>query len=397
MSSGKIAMRKSTVQGTILAVISVCLTTLGLELALRIYHGEVLRLRSFSTEPHDQVGRMAYHPRLGWIPRPGRFASNWTANVDASGVRSNGRSIWATSRPILAVGDSFTFGDEVEDNETWAAHLEEVLNKRVLNAGVSAYGIDQAVLRAELLLDEYHPDVVILSFISDDIHRTEFSYYPYGRGWKPYFEFANGSLSLRNVPVPQKPDPRRFQTLRRVLGYSFVANAVFRRTAHGWWPNLSGIERVHTDGEKVSVDLLARLDALTKNRGGQFIAIALATKGRVDGNSRLPNVIKRAREKGIQVLDLSMETLNLQPDRPSNMFRAGGHYSPPMNSWIADHIAAFLHERGIAKRATEHPVGHHIPHSIRPQQRDITDAKVHCCHRRWYSVSMPTWRPEGYF
>ena len=90
----------------------------------------------------------------------------------------------------------------------------------MLNAGVSAYGIDQAFLRADLLLDECHPDVVILSFISDDINRTEFSYFSYG-GWKLYFEFAKGSLILRNVSVSQKPSPRRFQTLRRALGLQF--------------------------------------------------------------------------------------------------------------------------------------------------------------------------------
>lgn len=113
------------------------------------------------------------------------------------------------------------------------AYLEEILNKRVLNAGVGAYGIDQAFLRAELLLDKYDPDVVILSFISNDINRTEFSYYPYGRGWKPYFEYRDGSLMLRNVPVPQEPaPPRSFQTLRRALGYSFLADAVLDRIAY---------------------------------------------------------------------------------------------------------------------------------------------------------------------
>ena len=218
-------MRKSTVHGIILAAISVCLTMLGLELAVRIHRGKVLQFQSATAKPQNRVGRMAYHPRLGWIPRPGRASSDWTSNVDVSSVRSNGRSISTASRPILAVGDSFTFGDEVEDSETWAAHLEEILNKRVLNAGVGAYGIDQAFLRAELLLEKYDPDVVFLSFISDDIDRTEYSYYPYGRGWKPYFEYGDGSLILRNVPVPQEPAPRgsrrRFQTLRRALGYSF--------------------------------------------------------------------------------------------------------------------------------------------------------------------------------
>ena len=343
-------MRKSTVHGIVLAAISVCLTMLGLELAVRIHRGKVLQFQSSTAEPQNRVGRMAYHPLLGWIPRPGRFGSDWTSNVDASSVRSNGRSISTASRPILAIGDSFTFGDEVEDSETWAAHLEKILNKRVLNAGVGAYGIDQAFLRAELLLDKYDPDVVILSFISDDINRTEYSYYPYGRGWKPYFEYGDGSLILRNVPVPQEPSPRgsrSFQTFRRALRYSFLANAVLDRVARQWWQDLPAIEQIHHDGENVSVDLLVRLDGLTKDRRGQFISIAFATNGRIGDNARLPNLVKRLREKGVEVLDLSTEMFKLQPSQLQNLFLPCGHYSPAMNSSVAEHIAAFLHERGI--------------------------------------------------
>lgn len=342
-------MRKSTAHGIVMAVVSVCLTALGLELALRIHHGQLLQFVSFTAESTNSIGRVAYHPTLGWVPRSGPAGGGVTANVDAAGLRSNGRSISTAGRPILAVGDSFTFGDEVEDDETWAAQLEASLNKRVLNAGVGAYGIDQAVLRAEGLLDEHHPDVVILSFISDNINRTEFSYYPYGRGWKPYFEFVNGSLTLRNVPVPETPPARRFHTVRRVLGYSHLANAVFRRVTPGWWRGFLPIKRIHNDGESVSVALLIRLDGLTRRRGGQFVAVALATNGRIGGNARLPDVVKRARESGVRVLDLSTETLKLEPDRLQSLFRPAGHYSPEMNSWVAECIAVFLHERGVAK------------------------------------------------
>jgi len=337
-------MRKSTLYGVIMAAISLCLTLSALELAIRIRRGKVLQFQSSTAEPQNRVGRMAYHPRLGWIPRPGRFSSGWTSNVDASSVRSNGTSISTASRPILVVGDSFTFGDEVKDSETWAAHLEEILNKRVLNAGVGAYGIDQAFLRAELLLDKYDPDVVILSFISDNINRTEYSYYPYGRGWKPYFEYGDGSLILRNVPVPQEPAPRgfrSFQTLRRVLGYSFLADFVLDRIAP------PAIERIHHDGENVSVDLLVRLDDLTKGRSSHFIAISLATNGRIGDNSRLPNLVKRAREKGVKVLDLSTEMLKLESSHFQNLFLPGGHYSPEMNRWVAEHIAAFVQRKEV--------------------------------------------------
>jgi hypothetical protein len=351
-------MRKSVVYGVVVVAISVSLTLLGLEIAVRIHRGKVFQFQSRSAGPYSHgIGRIAYHPRLGWLPRPGQFNWGWSSNVDAASVRSNGRSIETVnrSRPILAVGDSFTFGDEVNDNETWAAILEEILNVRVLNAGVPAYGIDQAFLRAELLLDEYDPEAVILSFISDDINRTEYSYYPWGRGWKPYFEYQDSSLVLRNVPVPQEPaPPRSFPALRYALGYSDLADALLDRIATRWWHNLPLIERIHRDGESVSVDLLVRLNGLVKDRGGQFIAIALATNGRIGSNSRLPNLVKRASEKGVKVLDLSMEIQKLQANQQQEgLFTPGGHYSPAINRLVAERIAAILHEG--TERSGERP------------------------------------------
>ena len=323
------AMKKSTVHAVVLVAASTCVTMLILELGLRIVK--------------SRVGRMEYHSRLGWVPKPGRFGSeaSWLSNVDASGLRSNGTPLLSTSPPILAVGDSFTFGDEIGDSETWSAHLETKLNRHVLNGGVSGYGLDQAVLRAEALLDVHRPDVVILSFISDNVTRSELSYYRYGRGWKPYFELVNGSLNLRNVPVPKAPAPA-VSAFRRILSHSVLVDAVLSRTVADWWQRPS-IEHIHNDGESVSVELLARLNDLTRTKGAQFLVVSFATNGRIGGNAKLPNVIRRTRERGIQVLDLASETLRLPPEEAKKRFVAGGHYTSEMNRWVADQIAAYLH------------------------------------------------------
>jgi hypothetical protein len=79
-----------------------------------------------------------------------------------------------------------------------------------------------------------------------------------------------------------------------------------------------------------------------KARGGRLIAVALATKGRIGGNTRLPSLVKRAREKGLDVLDLSTEVLELPPSELQGLFLPGGHYSPAMNRSIAERIAAHL-------------------------------------------------------
>ena len=78
---------------------------------------------------------------------------------------------------ILAIGDSFTFGPYVPNEDTWPMQLERLLdaalhpraNAQVLNAGVAGYTI----------VDEYHylrerglalePDLVILAFFPNDI------------------------------------------------------------------------------------------------------------------------------------------------------------------------------------------------------------------------------------
>lgn len=319
-------------QSLALIGISVLITLAGLELALRVYN--------------TMGRRMVYHDQLGWVPRPGKsgWFADWSSNVDAAGFRVQPDLTGSTERPILAVGDSFTFGDEVGDKDTWGATLEEMLGRRVLNAGVGAYGIDQAVLRAKLLLEDYEPETVILAFIADDISRTEFSYYPYGRGWKPYFEFENGALVLRNVPVPRGPGPRPDQPLRQLLSRSLLADQVLRRVASDWWRD-PGIERIHNNGVEVSAALLAELDSLVESRGGRFVAVALATNGRVGSNELLPVFVQLLREQDIAVLDLSSEVLSLPPERLVEAFRPHGHYSPTMNRRIAQRLADYLEVR----------------------------------------------------
>ncbi|MGA0868116.1 MAG: hypothetical protein ACO3UM_04225, partial [Planctomycetota bacterium] len=85
-----------------------------------------LYFESFRLTRIDQV-RRGYpampDPELGYVPRPGAATddSRWgtTVSIDADGFRSNGQPRPARGRTIVAVGDSFTFGDQVHDHESW--------------------------------------------------------------------------------------------------------------------------------------------------------------------------------------------------------------------------------------------------------------------------------------
>ena len=132
-------------------------------------------------------GFLAPDPITGYSPADGAFIirepgwNNATVTI-RKGVRVN-ENIAATSPDgaILAIGDSFVFGDYVSDDATWPSILERRLNRRVVNGGVSGYGTAQAILRAELLLKATSYSMVILSILVDvDLSRDrDVNAYPY--------------------------------------------------------------------------------------------------------------------------------------------------------------------------------------------------------------------------
>src|SRR5438876_3754019 len=96
----------------------------------------------------------AHSSQLGWELRPGVREDGLTTN--SAGLR--GQVEYAPERPagvrrVIAVGDSFTFGVQVRDDETMPAQLEGALNRRgrweVLNLAVPGYGTDQQWLRLQ--------------------------------------------------------------------------------------------------------------------------------------------------------------------------------------------------------------------------------------------------------
>ncbi|HYC64276.1 MAG TPA: GDSL-type esterase/lipase family protein [Reyranellaceae bacterium] len=208
----------------------------------------------------QEQSRFAHDPQFGHLPR--------------GGLRGNGGTAPPAARPILAVGDSYTWGEEVADGETWPAHLERLLRRPVLNGGVSGYGFDQTVLRAEALARERKPAAVIVSFIADDIRRTEMR-----RLWgvdKPYFAIEGGGLALKGVPVPPRADPgTTLGFWQRTLGYSFLVDFVLRRLdlLHDWFGDHI---RVHREGEgkRIACLLTARLAALQQEIGAPVLVLA---------------------------------------------------------------------------------------------------------------------------
>jgi hypothetical protein len=83
---------------------------------------------------------------------------------------------------VAFVGDSFVFGMDLTDAQTITAVLQAELDRRggvggrpveVLNFGLPGLNFEGMGRVTQLVAAAYHPDVVLYSFISDDVSRTD--------------------------------------------------------------------------------------------------------------------------------------------------------------------------------------------------------------------------------
>ncbi len=124
-------------------------------------------------------------------------------NTNAHGLR--GRREFSYERTpgqkrVAVFGDSFTFGEEVSDNETYLAYLaEQFPDSEIMNFGVRGYGYDQMLLYLKEEGVRYHPDVVVLAFNKLDLSRDRLAFRDAA---KPRFRLVDRQLELQNSPVP---------------------------------------------------------------------------------------------------------------------------------------------------------------------------------------------------
>jgi len=151
-----------------------------------------------------------YSPTRGWAVLPNLrdihcMPTNPKAvlNTNAHGLRGLREFDYARNgqRRVAILGDSFTFGEEVSDNETYCAQLARMAPQvEVMNFGVRGYGFDQMLLYLREEVVRYHPDVVLLAFPYLDVARDRLAFRD---SPKPRFALENGKPVLRNTPVPR--------------------------------------------------------------------------------------------------------------------------------------------------------------------------------------------------
>ena len=310
---------------------------------------------------------------LGWTVGPNRkgagpHGETYFSNEDGLRTEQNGASLRSRSSAlrIAILGDSYTFGEDVSYKDTWGHRLKTLMgpDAQVLNFGVPAYGIDQAFLRYLRDARDWHPDIVILSFISHDVVRTGMVYYWIGfqgaavPGAKPRFVLNGEQLTLLNIPLPA---PQEIYSTSSVDKLPFVqADSAYN--AADWIPHFyqysyvlrwlvswsfnssASLYRINHEDQKVNEAIL-NVFLRTARAAGSFPIIVflpeyMEFRQSLHNGSGSDLLGKRvAREAGVEVLDL---TPCLEEVPMEDRFTLGWHYTSHANGAVARCLHAHI-------------------------------------------------------
>lgn len=292
---------------------------------------------------------MRYDATLGHEPIGGAAGTlmGQPVSYSADGLRNHNLPVPpAGEPPILVVGDSFTEGWAVKDDDAWPAYLARDTGRRVLNAGVRGYGLDQMVLRAERLAPRFKPQTIILAFIEDDMSRTGLT--ARHAVHKPYFRPSGDGLELHNVPVPTTAISGPLDPVRGILGYSYLLDFIMRQLgAYDLWHGDSIKTDVDTD--LLSCRLMQRFAALAKREEAQGVVVAfrndltgLDARDIARLRRRVTLSLACARDAGLTALDTHDGFTAAGADRRSDAFYFDRHFTPRGNALAAKLIASTL-------------------------------------------------------
>jgi hypothetical protein len=345
MSSGR--YRTSWTKIVIVNLIVLFFLVLSAELLLRVAKTvrsclssrcELSRIASVKVRENPYAGLIRFDSELGYalqegfdktINAPSRGWPEVKVTITADGFRLSNPNFERKPSDILVVGDSFTFGDQVSNRDTWAACIERKLNRRVDNGGVGGYGAAQALKRAVLQLKKRSYSTLIFSILVGwDFERDRLSYTggiskpaviqdANGLGWS---EFSNEMKYFGRVRDVLDPAYERSLLLSTIIDGLFVERTV----VHPLAANKNDIIR-WTLTEFAKIGVKKKILLLQYGEGA-----AERPRERLEREM----ILSIARSLGVTVVDTFDVVNKYDPSKIWNL-----HHTPYGNQVVCDYLA----------------------------------------------------------
>ncbi|MCI0586649.1 MAG: SGNH/GDSL hydrolase family protein [Planctomycetes bacterium] len=312
-------------------------TLFALEVGARIYARATLRERG-----------LAFDPDLGWRPLPnvrkrGRYwGGTEPATTNSKGWRDAEHSYAKEPglRRIVALGDSFLFGQGVDYGERFTERLEGAFPRlEVVNLGVTGYGTDQELRLLEIEGTRYGPDLVLLVALLendlDDIrHERKFS-------WpRPTYALVGEELRF---------SPARATWEVRARTASYLAEFVFGRFRRAFPVDRRAPQWEWADTVPLFAGLVRRMAEVCAGRATRFLVLLAHPQWRLAGP--LPDEQERAigalAESRIPTLP-TQEAFSAGVREGESLYLEDGHWNARGHQLAADVVRRRLVADGWA-------------------------------------------------
>lgn len=263
--------------------------------------------------------------------KPGSYAFTYTVN--RNGFRGPPFDETGSGPVILCLGDSFTFGQGVNDGQEWVAYLRDELGDgvRIVNRGVPGWGLGQEIRKYVEFSADHAVDAVVLQFCGND--PKDGLYTPIATVGPAGFEFHDDSNAAH--------------TIKRCLSRSWIQKSQFYNFMRQWiftvWRDAAvanprvvssgdGVHALLPGEEKYLTLLRAFVDRLETD--GVPLIVVSATRD-FGPYSRIRELVRALDDAGrIRFVD------HLRDVSPGPSLRSPeGHWGPEANRILARQVA----------------------------------------------------------
>lgn len=293
---------------------------------------------------------ISYDPEIGFVPTPNSSTTrtdgptlSYHVYTDRRGARVSHPGDQSSEKlDMLFIGDSFTWGHGVENDDTYAALVPRRLHLSSANIAMASYGTTQALQMLRRNLDS-RPRFVIYPIISQhwlrNVSACAPTYYP--------FCFDVSSVALRAAGAPEIRPPATNGVRRTTLHIQYEEKGLppAQWFVHGADVVLGRVlsrvaESKVSDPrlQRIAMEfLLSEMVKTTRAIGASLVLVFIPT-----GEQMLPapaQLPRLSQQLGFRFLDV---TQSMRANKAASLYLPDGHPAKAGHALIAQNIIDFL-------------------------------------------------------
>lgn len=301
-----------------------------------------------------------YDQELGWAHIPGKRIENFYGpgrhiTINELGVR--GTDSIVIPKPtdrfrLVCLGDSFTLGYGVGDEETFPSRLGAMHPAlETVNMGQGGYSVGQCYLWYQRLVDQIDADAVIIAIIVADLKRIGITRTVNGYATPQFSLDSTGELIVSNIPVPPKLEVGANQ-VDPYRDWKFITErSGMARTFSRLFDTVPSQESLEFEAIATGFEVIRQIRQLCARHGVQVVLVLLPTLQEFENpglqavyQAVSGNLRSMASQESMPFLDLSAVFLG-SDDRESLFLKEEfHHYSPQGNALVAESLNRWLPE-----------------------------------------------------